>query len=66
MYNIEYDYQKTGGIMFMPKGIYPKEKRRKFLSESHKLKIGKANSISRKGKKHSEETKKKIALNGFH
>lgn len=39
----------------MPSGIYPKEKRRKFLSQSHRDKIGAANSISLKGKKQSQE-----------
>ncbi|MFA6355389.1 MAG: NUMOD3 domain-containing DNA-binding protein [Candidatus Paceibacterota bacterium] len=45
----------------MPSGIY----KRKPLSEETKLKIGKANSGSR-GFHHSEETKRKIGLNGFH
>lgn len=58
----------------MPKGVYKRtaemktgkcSKNRRKLSEETKQKISKANSVLR-GFHHSEETKRKIGLNGFH
>lgn len=46
----------------MPKGIKGFQKGYKYkMSEEHKHKIGSANAISKKGKKCSEETKKKMS-----